>query len=190
MYIEKPKLIKTFSELEENFASYSVPTWEELPDIELYMDQVISILKKYLEMYYETIGTDKIVTSSMINNYVKLGTIPAPVKKRYSKVHLAYLIIICTLKQTLDMATIQKLIPINLTEEEVKNTYNSFVKNQKKAHLYVTQNIRLVADPILNYDGDNQDRLNDLLMQVSSSANIFKIFTERITKIEEMEKNS
>lgn len=183
MYIDKNSLISSFNEMEEGLSSYSLPSWEELPDIELYMDQVIALITKYLSIYYETIGTKKLLTSSMINNYVKLGTIPAPVKKRYSKTHLAYLLIICTLKQTLDMATIQKIIPINIEEEIVKKIYNSFVENQHKAFSYVTESIKGIAAPIL--EGEDQDRMNDLLMQVAASANIFKILTEKITELPE-----
>lgn len=182
MYIDKEYLSSAFSELEENLKKYSLPLWDELPDIELYMDQVISILTKYLNIYYEALGDDKIITPSMINNYVKLKFIPAPVRKKYSKTHLAYLLIICTLKQTLDMATIQKIIPIDIDEESIKTTFNSFVVNQRKAYSYVTEHVKVVADPILKYKGDNPERLNDLLMQVSASANIFKIYTEKITR--------
>ncbi len=185
MYINRDRLVASFNEMQENLTEYSLPLWDALPDLELYMDQVISILGKYLAIYYETIGAEKFITSSMINNYVKLGIMPAPVKKKYSKSHLAYLLIICTLKQTLDMATIQKIIPADLSTEEVMKTYNAFVQNQHKAYLYVTENIRAVADPILNLAEDNQERINDLLMQVSASANIFKILTEKMTKIEE-----
>ena len=107
------------------------------------------------------------------------------VKKKYSKVHLAYLLIICTLKQTLEMSTIQRIIPVGLSEEEIRQTYNSFVKNQQKAFSYITQSIKSVADPILTLEGDNPDRINDLIMQVSASANLFKILTQKITKIPE-----
>ena len=78
----------------------------------------------------------------------------------------------------------QKIIGANLSEEEVKKIYNSFVKNQQKAFLYVTENVRSVADPILNLEGDNQDRMNDLLLQVASSANIFKIMTKKFTDLQ------
>lgn len=183
MYIEKDKLALSFNELEHKLNSYSLPMWSDLPDIELYMDQVISLLGKYLQIYYETIGDDKFITRSMINNYVKLGYIPAPVKKKYSRLHLAYLLIICTLKQTLDMATIQKIIPSDLSEENVMQVYDAFVLNQHKAYVYVTENVRAVANPILALDESNQERLNDLLMQVSASANIFKILTEKITQL-------
>jgi len=184
MHINRDKLAASFNEMQENLREYSLPLWDALPDIELYMDQVISILGKYLAIYYETIGAEKWITSSMINNYVKLGIIPAPVKKKYSKTHLAYLLIICTLKQTLDMATIQKIIPVDLETEAVMKTYNAFVENQRKAYQYVTENIRVVAEPILNRTDSSEKRINDLLMQVAASANIFKILTEKMTKIE------
>lgn len=181
MHIKKENLALAFEELIQSFTGYSLPLWNELPDIELYMDQVLSILNKHLALYHETTHGDKLITPTMINNYVKLKIMPPPVKKRYSKLHLAYLLIICTLKQTLDMATIQKIIPADSTPDEVRTIFNSFVKNQRKAYSYVTENVKSVAVPILENEGDSQERLNDLLLQVSSCANIFKIFTEKIT---------
>ena len=118
MYIEKEKLQQIFSESDSALTSYSLPCWEELPDIELYMDQVIFFLEKNLGIFHETFGSEKIVTPSMINNYVKLGQIPPPEKKKYGKQHIAYLLIICTLKQTLDMATIKNIIPVGISIEE------------------------------------------------------------------------
>ena len=187
MHIKKENLSASLDELEAVISKYKLPSWEDLPQLDLYMDQVISLMNGYLEIYTETKVAEKLITSSMINNYVKLGIIPPPVKKRYSKIHLAYLIIVCALKQTLNMTMIKKIIPVGISEQEVCVIYNSFVKNQRKAFLYVTENIKSVAVPILTNEGDNQERLNDLLMQVCSSANIFKILTEKITDLEENE---
>ncbi len=183
MHIEKDKLITSFNEWEEQLTNHSLPSWDNLPDIELYMDQVISLIEKYLKIYIKVTNSDKLITRSMINNYVKLEIIPSPNKKKYSKIHLAYLLILCTLKQTLNMATIQKIIPVNMTEEEVMNTYNSFVINQHKAYLYVVENTKAVSAPILSYDGENNERINDLVMQVAASANIFKILTDKISDL-------
>lgn len=177
--------MSAFTELGQVLTNYSLPSWEMLPDIELYMDQVVSVVTKYLETPVSSIELNRPVTSSMINNYVKLGIIPAPKKKRYSKIHLAYLLIVCTLKQTLDMTTIQKIIPVGISENEIKNTYDSFVKNQHTAFNYVFNQTRAVAEPILNFDGNNQDRMNDLVMQVSVSANLFKLMAEKITHLPE-----
>ena len=178
MYIEKDKFVTVFKEMTGESSRPSLPLWEELPDIELYMDQVISIITKY----FENPSLDKIITPSMVNNYVKLGTIPAPVKKKYSREHLAYLFMVCTLKQTLDMATIQKIIPIGIDNDAIKYIYNSFVKNQSKAYDYVAKNVLSVAVPIFENEGENQDRLNDLLLQVASCANIFKLLTEKLSE--------
>ncbi len=182
MDIKKEQLISAFTEIEHGLTNYSLPNWDLLPDIDLYMDQVVSVVTKYLEVP-STIGLNRSVTPSMINNYVKLKIIPSPKKKKYSKIHLAYLLIVCTLKQTLDMSTIQQIIPVDLSEDEAKKTYDSFVKNQHTAFNYVFSQTRAVADPIFTLEGDNQDRMNDLLMQVSVSANLFKLLTEKITHL-------
>lgn len=177
MNIEKDKFIEVFSKMTDEASRPSLPLWNELPDLELYMDQVISIITRY----FDAPSAEKIITPSMVNNYVKLGTIPAPVRKKYSKEHLAYLFMVCTLKQTLDMATIQKIIPIGLDLSQIEYIYNSFVKNQSKAYGYVTENVLSVAVPIFENEGENQDRLNDLLLQVASAANIFKLLTEKLS---------
>ena len=78
---------------------------------------------------------------------------------------------------------------MDLSEDEVMHTYNSFVLNQRKAFSYVTDSIKSVAEPIINLEGDNPDRINDLVMQVSASANIFKILTQKVTKIPEERMN-
>lgn len=184
MNINKDKLASAFSEVEEILMKYTLPSWEYLPDIDLYMDQVVAVVTKYLEFPNDALKLSRPVTSSMINNYVKLGIIPPPVKKRYSKVHLAYLLIVCTLKQTLDMTTIQQIIPVNLDIEDVKRTYDSFARNQHTAFNYVFGQTRKVADNVFSLEGNNPDRINDLIMQVSVSANLFKLLTDKIAHLE------
>lgn len=75
------------------------PAWEELPGIPLYMDQVILYLGESLELFQRE--GSSLLTSSMINNYVKTGLIPHPEKKKYTKEHLAGLMAVCMLKQVL-----------------------------------------------------------------------------------------
>ncbi len=183
MYIDKITLKDSITQWDNKIRTYSLPEWEQLPSIELYMDQVLSLLEQYLSIYYEMNDNQKFITASMINNYVKLNIIPAPSKKKYSREHLAYLLIVCTLKQTLDMATIKKILPGNNSNENIKDIYTSFVKNQKKSYAYLTENVNKVATPILELEGDNLERMNDIILQVASSANAFKILTERITKL-------
>lgn len=185
MKYNKERLTEIFYQSEHLLKEYHLPTWEELPTIDLYMDQVIILLNKYLSIFSVVSNDDKIITPTMINNYVKQKIIPAPIKKKYSKMHLAYLIIVCILKQTLSISMISKIIPSNLNEDEINAVYSSFVKNQVKSFTYVTEHITAVAKPILALEENNQDRINDLVFQVAISANIFKLLTGWITGIQD-----
>ena len=180
MYYNKEALTECFASWNEISKKQTLPDWDHLPGIDLYMDQVITLVTEYISSLNPSTQDSVPVTQSMINNYVKFKTMPAPVKKKYSKTHLAYIIMICILKQTLSMDAIHKIIPAGIEEEEVKSIYNSFVKNQNKAFQYVTEQTAVIAEPILKNEGDNQERLNDLVMQVASSANIFKSLIEKI----------
>lgn len=176
MKYSQEKLTTIFSQGERLLKEYHLPVWDELPTIPLYMDQVVLLLNRYLEIFSAVSNEDKLITPTMINNYVKMRIIPAPVKKKYSRMHMAYLIIVCILKQTLSISTISQIIPPDLSEEELKSVYSSFVKNQTKAFAYVTEQIKTVAQPILLCE-DNEDRMDDLVLQVAVSANVFKLLT-------------
>lgn len=115
-----------YTEICEKLASHRLPRWEALPDIELYMDQVVAVMEKALSIYNTESEDNRIITPSIINNYVKLKIIPAPVKKRYNKEHLAYLVMICILKQTLAISSIVKMINLQLEKKSVKQLYNEF----------------------------------------------------------------
>lgn len=155
-----------------------LPSWDLLPQFDLYMDQVIILLGKYLSAYTVGQSREKFITAAMINNYVKLKIMPAPIKKKYSRVHLAYLIMICSLKQTLSMATIQKIIPSNLSEEKIHEIYSKFLSNQKLAVEHTKQQIKEFTSPVTALD--EKTDIDDLVMQVAIFSNITKILTERL----------
>ena len=146
-----------------------MPLWDELPIIDLYMDQVIALMNRYLENLAssDAEGT-MIITPPMINNYVKLKAMPAPVKKKYSKIHIAYLIMISCLKQALSIPTIQKIIPLYENENDVKALYELFCKNQLKAFAYITEKVCAITDPLLKEADSNPERMYDLAIQILS----------------------
>ena len=113
---------------QESIMKIHIPRWNELPEIDLYLDQVVSYLEKYLEQYNVT-KEDKIITKTMINNYVKLGIMPAPEKKKYSREHIAYLMVICVLKQVYSINDIGKLISLTIQYFELSKAYNRFCAN-------------------------------------------------------------
>lgn len=122
---ENKAIHSLFKEVCEKSLNHTLPRYEELPVIDLYMDQVIAVMEKYLSLYYP-VYDNKIITPAIINNYVKLKIIPPPKAKKYSKIHLAYLIVICLLKQTLSIKTISDMINLGLKTTDIKTLYNSF----------------------------------------------------------------
>ena len=113
---------------EAQMEAFRLPDWESLPELELYMDQVVLLMTRYLAFPPQTEEDEKVITASIVNNYVRMKIMPPPVKKRYNRVHLAYLLMICTLKQSLSIASIQRLMPVGLEEEEVRRRYTRFVQ--------------------------------------------------------------
>ena len=80
--------------------------WEELPDLALYMDQVISYMPRQLIHFDD----GEALTSAMVNNYIKDGLVPRADGKRYGPVHLGYLTAVCALKKVLSVRDTGTLI--------------------------------------------------------------------------------
>ncbi len=82
---------------------------DNIPHIDLYMDQVTSFIEKELEPTKRH-ADDKILTKTMINNYAKNNLLPPPVKKKYSKEHIIILTLIYYFKNILSIGDIEKLL--------------------------------------------------------------------------------
>ncbi len=83
---------------------------EDIPNIDLYMDQVTTFMDEKLQSTTRNPGEDKILTKTMINNYAKNDLLPPPIKKKYSKEHIMILIMIYYLKGVLSFSDIQELL--------------------------------------------------------------------------------
>ena len=82
---------------------------EDLPNIDLYMDQVTTFMDSQLAVSKRH-PDDKVLTKTMINNYAKNNLLPPPVKKKYSKEHLLALIFIYYFKNILSIGDIQEIL--------------------------------------------------------------------------------
>ena len=80
----------------------------EIPNIDLYMDQVTTFMDDHLEAC-KRLDDDKILTKTMINNYTKNELLPPPIKKKYSKEHMYLLIFLYYFKNVLSINDIQKI---------------------------------------------------------------------------------
>jgi len=186
MFYDKDYAAAKLRKWERYLRDFSLPTWEELPDFELYMDQVISLLGKYLDFLPVDEKEGTTVTASAINNYVRLRIMPAPVKKRYSRIHLAYLIIICSLKQSVSIGLIQKMIPMELAEEDVRRIYNDYVKQHKKTCLFFIETVRKTAAPVLT-ETDEPHPVSGFIFASAVSACFSRLLTEKMIMLSGVE---
>ena len=83
---------------------------EDIPNIDLYMDQVLTFMDRKLRSAVRPQTEDRILTKTMINNYTKNHVLPSPDKKKYSKDHVLTLILIYYLKSFLSIKDIQTLL--------------------------------------------------------------------------------
>lgn len=120
---------------------------EDLPNIDLYMDQVTTFMDQQLasSKRYEE---DKILTKTMINNYAKNNLLPPPVKKKYSKEHVLMLIFIYYFKSILSISDIQQILnPISEkyfgseTDFNLEEIYNEVFRLEQTEVSYLQKDI-------------------------------------------------
>lgn len=163
---------------------YHLPEWETIPDFGLYMDQVIVLLEQYLSFIPSPAGTkEHFVTSSTINNYVRLKIMPAPVKRKYHRVHIAYLIMILTMKQSLSISDVQKVIPPDSSVEEVRVVYENYSEKFRRLALFFNQQVQSGAEGI-HAPGQGSDNAVELLVIESALiAGFSKILAEKLIRL-------
>ena len=114
-----------------SYKNLHIPRWNELPNVDLYMDQILTFINSSLSECIKVNRDEEkennlILTKTMINNYVKNNILEAPIKKKYSKTQCAKLFVICILKQVFSMNEISSLINIALESADIEYAYNSF----------------------------------------------------------------
>ena len=113
--------------LRDDIDSWEPVKWEGLPDIDLYMDQVVTYLRRQLALFQDD-SEASLVTRSIINNYVKDGIVPRPVNKRYAREQLSALMMACVLKRVLPMQQVKQLL-----RPGDQDSYAAFSQGLKKA---------------------------------------------------------
>ena len=104
--------------------------WEELPDLALYMDQIIAYMPRQLIHFNQ----QEDLTSAMVNNYIKDGLVPRADGKRYGPVHLGYLTAVCALKKVLSVRDTGALLAAGqATGKDSETLYNYFCRALDRA---------------------------------------------------------
>lgn len=149
---------------------FHMPRYDELPNVELYRDQVIEYIVQVL-CPLSSCSDGPWLTPSMVNNYVKQRLVPAPVKKLYGREQIARLLTICIFKQFLPIDAIARLFRIQ------KVTYPIDV-----AFDYVSAEINNAVDSAFSrHDGMRRDTASlvtreSLLVRSAAAAFASKVF--------------
>jgi len=188
--------MNTFNEMVEKIAaqlrSSNIVEIEDIPNIDLYMDQVTTFMDKCLAQY-KRYDDDKVLTKTMINNYTKAKIFPAPVKKKYSRTHLMLLIMIYHLKSVLSIKDIGILFQTALTEPNkakqekmIESIYKGFVSLQKQTISYLLGAAEGKPDEsfygkesIMMYDNDEAKRIM-MTLALAIRANTEKQLAEKV----------
>ena len=122
-----------------NIRTFKLPCYDNIPNVGLYLEQTAKYIAELLSPLHGVT-----ITTSMISNYVKKGLIDSPVKKQYSRDHIAYLIFIAIAKAVLSLEDIQLLIKLQKQSYNNRTAYDYFCCELENMLQYV---FGLKADP-------------------------------------------
>ncbi len=156
-----PTLPELERELEQLLEELPVVNREDIPRIDLYMDQLTTFMEDHLKTETRGSEKDKGLTKTMVNNYVKNGVLLPPVRKKYSSDHLRLLLFIYYMKSFLSISDISRVIgpvsdtyarPTTMEAEDPSRQY-------RLADVYqeVADDVR---DCVESFHGDLQDQLD------------------------------
>ncbi len=132
----------------------------DIPNIDLYMDQVTTFMDRNLANTTRFKNEDKVLTKTMINNYAKNDLLPPPIKKKYSKEHVLVLILIYYFKNVLSISDIQRILN-PLTEKYFGSDKDLSIKE--------------IYDEVADLGDDYIDRLKeDVRAKYTESTKCFK----------------
>ena len=172
---------------EKYLLRFRLPDWEEIPNIGLYMDQVVVLLMEYLDYMPPELKEEQVVTAAAINNYVRKNIMPSPEKKKYYRVHIAYLVMICTLKQSLSIAMLQKLLPVGREDEEVRPVYDAYVRRHSESSRFFVQSIRLASANLLKHAEVTESAVEsteDLIASTAIVGGFARLLAEKLLLLE------
>ncbi len=163
---------------------HTLPEWEQIPDLGLYMDQVVTLLSQYLSFLPQKDDAEQVITTSAINNYVRTKIMPAPNKKKYNRSHIAYLIMICSLKQSLSMSEIQKMIPGSFDEQDIKKAYTEFISQYTGSVNFFISLVEEEAKKMFDQSEDAPPNISSFVFLTAVIANFSKLLTTKLLDLQ------
>ena len=172
MRFQADRIRKELKHICRNFKSVRV---EDIPALELYMDQVTGLLEKHLRGPTRHPETDKVMTKTMINNYVKLQYLKAPVNKKYDRLSVACLFVIAVLKPIYTIEEISRFIRLALQFESADKVFDRFCDMTEQA---VSCAFNRTSMPKAKEEGDPRDLFWNICNSFASQLYVKKIYLQ------------
>ncbi|NLI89047.1 MAG: DUF1836 domain-containing protein [Epulopiscium sp.] len=167
-------------ELLDEICSHEEIEVRDIPMLDLYMDQVITLFESKLEARkrYED---DKLLTKTMINNYVKDKILKPATNKKYSPEHLIMMALIYNLKQILSIGDIKTLFTETIYKEgiDVFDLYQRFLEVKKEDKIQIKQSVTEKLET-LDLEQSKEEDIIIMVLSLINSANIQKRLAEEI----------
>lgn len=162
--------METIEELKKSLKEVRPNKWEDIPDIDLYMDQVLM----YMQRQHIGLESGETLTSAMVNNYIKKGLLPRAKGKRYDRSHVAYLTAICLLKQVLSVDLTDQLLKNQLENSGIQEFYGKYCDSVDVAYNEVAEKIN---------DNMSDEEIAALTLQLAASSYAQKVACERLLEL-------
>ena len=141
--------------------NFRLPTYEEIPDVGLYLEQTAQYVADRLAPLQSVS-----ITPSMVSNYVKQGLIESPVKKLYYRDQIAYLFFIAAAKTVLSLEDIQTLIRLKKQTYETKTAYRYFSQEFENI-LFFIFGLKDNLDTVGSENSDEKAMLRNTIITVA-----------------------
>ncbi len=159
---------RTKEEVRSSITEFSLPRYNDIPNVGLYLEQVV----KYVSEYLEPLGSFSL-TGSMVSNYVKKGLVENPVKKQYDREQIAYIFFIAVAKNVLSMEDIRLLFEMQHETYEPKRAYDYFC-NEFENVLQFVFGLKENLDKVGTDSSDTKTMLRNTIIAVA-----YKVYLDK-----------
>lgn len=150
--------------MEQAVSNFSLPSYHEIPNVGLYLEQV----SKYISEYFESVGNITL-TTSMISNYVKKGLISNPVKKQYNREQIASLFFVTVAKTVLSIEDVRLLMQIRERTYPAETAYEYF-RSELENVLHFVFGLKDSMSTVGNDDNEAKTLLRNTIIAVAHKA--------------------
>lgn len=177
------KTLDNFEKTIKDLEDFNLPEYKELPDIALYMEQIVGYIKECLEQFSNK--DDSIITPFMVNNYVKAKIINPPKDKKYNRDHIGYLIAISMLKSVVSMRDIAVFIDLDRKSDlytDKQNLYSFFKSIENESLKNVIHKVKTRTEVFKKANNSKKNKKENFSEDLYEQANLayiaLRLYTE------------